>query len=212
MDFSDPLMSAALADQIMIDPDMVNRNGANRVASFASLDGSVPRPDGGADAIRAAREEALDLVGGTNNLLRAPQPESRDGSLPAQGAFSVVARAATSASGMENCAAIANFSAIWAARMPVAFPVYPRGAVQEAAGTDDGACHLRAVNFVTPVPLAEVMDFYYTRARAENFDLRRTVQGEDDVLAGTRGTQSVTVFARELPGAMVSVDLVTSGN
>ena len=33
-DHADPLMAAALADQIMIDPDMVNRNGANQLASF----------------------------------------------------------------------------------------------------------------------------------------------------------------------------------
>ena len=54
----------------------------------------------------------------------------------------------------------------WAAKLPAAFPVYPRGNTQEAAGTDEGQCALRVVSFLTPVALEEVLAFYYTRARA----------------------------------------------
>jgi hypothetical protein len=99
----------------------------------------------------------------------------------------------------------------WAAQLPAAFPVYPRGAVQEAAGTDASGCSLRVINFVTPVPLGEVMYFYYSRARTAGFSTRRVLQAGDDVLGGTKGAASYVVYARRLPSGNTEVDLVTSG-
>jgi hypothetical protein len=212
VDHSDPLMEGALADHIMVDPDMVARNGANQVASFASGDGSIPLPDSGPEAIIAARNEAIELVGGNAALRRAPPPERTEGELPAEAVLSVAARAAaTPGSGNRDCAALAQFSATWAARMPATFPVYPRGAVSEAAGTDDGSCRLRVVNFTTPVPLADVMDFYYTRAMGDGFTVQRIMQGGDHVLGGTSQARSFMVFARPDARGLTSVDLVTTG-
>ena len=204
-------MDAALADQIMVDPDMVNRNSANLVASFPSQDGFVPVPDAGSAAIMAAREEAIAMLGGAAALRHAPEPTRVEGELPPEAALSVAARAASAGEGMEDCAALAEFSAIWAARLPEAFPVYPRGAVHEAAGSDAGACKLRVVNFTTPVPLADVMDFYFTRADAAGFEIQRVLQDGDDVLGGTKGGASVMVFARSRDDGMTDFDLVTSG-
>jgi hypothetical protein len=70
---------------------------------------------------------------------------------------------------------------------------------------------LRAVSFVTPVPLAEVMDFYFTRALSAGFSARRVLQGGDDVLAGSRDKVSFVVYARRLPSGTTEVDLVTRG-
>ncbi len=99
--------------------------------------------------------------------------------------------------------------------MPAAFPVYPRAAVHEAAGTDaiveGGQCRLRVVNFTTPVSLDDVLDFYYTRAMAEQFTLQRIMQGSDHVLGGVRQGRSFMVFARTSAGGQTSVDLVTTG-
>jgi hypothetical protein len=64
-DHSDPLMDGALADHIMVDPDMVARNGANQAASLGTGDGSIPLPDAGPEAVAAARAEAIALVGGS---------------------------------------------------------------------------------------------------------------------------------------------------
>lgn len=209
-DHSDPLMSAALADQIMVDPDMVNRNGANHAASLATADGSIPRPDSGPEAAMAARDEALALVGGSGALRRAPAPERVEGELPPEATLSVAARAATTPGG-SDCAGQAQFSAAWAARMPEAFPVYPRGAVHEAAGTDAGQCRLRVVNFTTPVTVIDVLDFYYTRAMGDGFVVQRIMQGPDNVLGGVRQGRSFMVFARSAAGGQTSVDLVTTG-
>ena len=212
VDHADPLMDGALADHIMVDPDMVARNGANQAASFASGDGAIPLPDAGPEAIAAARAEAIAMVGGSAAMRRAPQPERVEGELPPEAALSVAARAAAvPGAGNRDCAALAQFSAIWAARLPDQFPVYPRGAVHEAAGTDEGRCRLRVVNFTTPVPVAEVMDFYYTRATTGGFAVQRVMQDGDDVLGGTKGAASFMVFARPGEGGQTAVDLVTTG-
>ena len=77
--------------------------------------------------------------------------------------------------------------------MPAAFPVYPRGAVQEAAGTDKDGCKLRVVNYVTPVGIDDVVSFYFTRARMAGFDAAHRKDGQDNVLSGTKGKGARTV-------------------
>ena len=211
-DFSDPLMDGVLADQIMIDPDMVNRNMANRAITLGPDDGSIPQVDRGADAIRAARAEAIEIVGGTNAMRAAPLPERIDGELPEAARLSVAARAASAGDGHEDCAQLAQFSAIWAARMPAEFPVYPRGAVQEAAGTDENGCILRVVNFTTPVPPDDVLDFYFTQGSASGFETQHVVQDGEEILGGTANARSFMVFVRQMDDGMTSVDLVTTGS
>jgi hypothetical protein len=207
----DPATIAALSDPITIDPDLARQNRADSVAFVPSQDGSLPTIDSGAEAVAAARAEALQLVGGPGKLRPAPDPVPASGTIPAGAAFSAAARAAVTSDGEDDCAARVQYTMQWAARLPAAFPVYPRGAVQEAAGTDEGGCSLRVVNFVTPVPLGEVMDFYYSRARAAGFSARRVLQDGDDVLAGARGSASYVIYARRLASGNTEVDLVTNG-
>ena len=83
--------------------------------------------------------------------------------------------------------------------------------MQAIVGTDDSGCSLRVVNFVTPVPLGEVMDFYYSRARVAGFSAQRVLQDGDDVLGGVKGGASYVVYARRLPSGNTEVDLITSG-
>ena len=136
-------------------------------------------------------------------MKKAPEAREAPGPLPAP-----LVAAARAAGG---CAERAENTARWAARLPQPFPVYPRGAVQEAAGTDAAGCALRVVSFVTPVPLGEVLDFYFTRARDAGFSAQRVLQDGDDVLAGVKGGASYVVYARRLPSGTTEVDLVTSG-
>ncbi len=207
----DPALTAALAEPLMIDPDLVGQNRANSAAAMPSHDGSLPTIDRNPEAIAAARAEASRLVGGSGEMRRAPAARVVEGALPADAALTAAARAAASPNADAECAARAEYTMQWAARMPAPFPVYPRGAVQEAAGTDAAGCALRVVNFVTPVPLDEVMDFYFTRAGAAGFTAERTLFDGEDVLAGTRGRASYVVYARRLPSGNTEVDLVTSG-
>lgn len=207
----DPALTAALGEQIMVDPDLVGMNDANAVAQLPVQDGSLPSLDLGPEAIERARADALVLLGGQAKLRKAPAPREVSGELPADAPLTAAARAAAAPGANADCAKRAEYSAGWAARLPAAFPVYPRGAVQEAAGSDAAGCSLRVVNFQTPVPLAEVIDFYFTRAATAGFTAQRVLQDGDDVLAGTKGKSSYVVYARRMPSGATEVDLVTSG-
>ena len=199
----DPALSGALAEPIMVDPDLVGQNRANSAASLPSHDASLPTVDANPEAIAAARAEALSLVGGPGRMKKAPEPHEVSGPLPAT--LTAAARASA------DCTGRVEYTAGWAARLPRPFPVYPRGAVREAAGTDVEGCALRVVNFVTPVPLGEVMDFYFTRARTAGFSALRVLHDGDDLLAGVKGGASYALYARRLPSGNTEVDLVTSG-
>ncbi len=207
----DPAMNAALQDRIMVDPDLVGQNRANAAAVLPDGDGSIPVEDSSAEATAAARADALKLVGGPGRMKKAPAARQVSGSLPAGATLTAAARAAASPGGSENCAEAATYSASWAAKMPAAFPVYPRGAVQEAAGTDTGKCRLRVVNFLTPVPLDEVIDFYFTRASNAGFSTDRALIDGENTLGGTKAGSSFVVYARKQKNGLTSVDLVTNG-
>jgi hypothetical protein len=206
----DPAMAGALGQPITTDPDLADANGANTAASVPSADGSVPSLDMSAQALAAARAAALKLVGGPGAMKKAPPPSSSS-ALPADSQLTAAARAAASPGGQGDCASKPKYAAAWAAKLPDSFPVYPKAAVQEAAGTDEGACNLRVVNFSTPVPVSEVLDFYYTRASGAGFTAQHARDGAEDVLGGTKGQASYVVYAQKLPNGATSVDLVTNG-
>lgn len=208
---TDPAIAAALNQPILIDPDLVSMNDANTVAQVPDFDRSVPTLDTGPDAIARARAAALDLLGGQSRLKPAPAARQADEVQARASLLTAAARAVAVAGGPRRCTSRVSHAIAWAARMPPALPVYPMGAVQDAAGTDQGGCGLRVVTFHTPVPAADVMDFYFTRATAAGFALDRVMQDGDDVLAGTRGESAVIVYARPLPSGATEVDLVTSG-
>ena len=207
----DPAMAGALNGQVLTDPDLAGENGANRAASLQTGDGTVPAADMSPEALAEARSAALKIVGGPGAMKKAPAAREVKGTLPADSQLTVAARAATGPNGSNGCAAKVQYTAAWAAKLPGAFPVFPKGAVQEAAGTDDGGCALRTVNFISPVPVAEVIDFYYTRAQAAGYSAQHLKDGADDILSGVKGSASYVVMARDLPNGGSSVDLVTNG-
>ena len=192
---------ASNEDPALADPALAGRTGAN---GSASADMSPQARD-------AARSAALSLVGGPGAMKQAPAARAVNGQLPKDSAVYAAARAAASPGGKGDCASVAKYTAAWAAKLPEAFPVYPKAAVQEAAGTDEGACALRVVNFITPVPVAEVIDFYFTRAGSAGYSAQHIRQGGDDVLGGTKDDASFEVAARALPNGGSSVDLITHG-
>jgi hypothetical protein len=146
-------------------------------------------------------------------MKKAPVAVEVAGKLPADAALAVASRAAAAPGGQNgNCADSAEYTMQWAAKLPASFPVYPQGSVQEAAGTDQGSCALRVVNYLTAVPLDEVIDFYFTRATGAGFTAQRIKEDGDDVLGGVKGKASYIVYARAIPSGGTSVDLVTHGS
>lgn len=209
---SDAEVSAALGDQIMVDPDLAGQNQANSAISTGLVDGALPPEMLSPEAIERARAEAVRLVGGPAGMKKAPKAVPVSGALPSQSALAAASRAAAAPGGNVNCAEKAEYTMQWAAKLPANFPVYPQGAVQEAAGTDQGACSLRVVNYVTAVPLGDVIDFYFTRASAAGFSAQRVLENGDDVIGGVKGKQSFVVYARTLPKGGTEVDLITTGS
>jgi hypothetical protein len=204
----DPIAVAALNDQIMVDPDLANQNEAN-AALTGSTNRLLPPENTTPEAIAAAREEALALVGGGSKLAAPAQARVVEGEIPVGAMLTAAARAALAMEG-GNCAERVEYSTVWAARLPDALPVYPRGSTQEAAGTDKNGCALRVVNFLTPVPLEDVLAFYNTRAKQAGYSVEHLHKDGDNILSGTKNGASYVIYARRLNSGTTEVDLVTS--
>ncbi len=202
----DPAVSGALGDPIMVDPALDAQNAARAgMAGGGVAIGGVPPEQRGPKAVAAALGEAARMAGGA--ILSAPPPSVADQRPGTVTAVQLAARTPAD----RACAAEAGYSAIWAARLPEALTIYPRGHVQEAAGTDEGACRLRAINFVTPVSVSDVVDFYYTRLRAAGFGVQHRTEGRDAVLAGRKGAASYALYVRKRGDGLTEADLVSNG-
>lgn len=205
----DPAIQAALNDPIMVDPDLAGQNEAN-AGLTGGTDASLPAEATAPAAINGAKEEAMALVGGSVNLKPAPKAKTIAGDIPETAVLTAATRAAVLPNGTD-CAGAVEYSAAWAARLPATFPVYPRGSTQEAAGTDNGQCSLRVVNFVTPVGLDDVLSFYHSRAISGGYTSEHLKVENDNVISGTKGAASFVVYARKQANGLTDVDLITSG-
>jgi len=204
---TDPALSAALGDQIMVDPDMSGERGAAVAPSGGQI--TIPPQDRSADAIAAAKKQAVQMAGGA--LQPAPAPAQDGANALAQSAATAAQVAANSKAATADCSAKVQYSNTWAAKLPAEIPVYPRGAVQEAAGIDGNGCALRVVNFATPVSVADVISFYYTKAAKAGYGAEYKLDGSDHVLGGRKGSKAYVVYARKQDNGLTEVDLVASG-
>jgi len=204
---SDPALSGALGDQIMVDPELAGKSGA--AVSAASTHVELPPEQRSPEAAAAAKAEAAKLAGGALKSVPAAAQGPVNALMEAAATAAQVAEAAKA--GKVDCTGKVEYSMNWVNALPQALPVYPHGAVQEAAGTDSDACRLRVVNFVTPVAPGDVLDFYYTRVRAAGYSSTHRLDGNDHVLGGNNGKAAYVVFARKLENGLTEVDLVASG-
>lgn len=189
----DPAIVAALADPIMIDPDLASQNRGNAAISLDSFT-AVPLDAASPEAIAAAKADASRLTGG---LIRtAPDPSGQDEPFPP----AVTAGQVTAAlPGIPvGCVDGLRYGYGWAAGLRPDLPIYPRGHVQEAAG--NAACGLHTVIFTTPVEPAAVIDFYFTRASGGGYSVQRRRAGEVDVLSGAKGGAAYLVRVSSVGG------------
>lgn len=205
---SDPAVTGALGDQIMVDPNMSGNDGAAVAANGGQIE--LPPQQRSPEAIQAARDEAMVQAGGS--LKSAPAPQTGAASSLVESAATAAQVAQDAKASSADCTKKAQYSATWAGKLPKDLPVYPRGAVQEAAGTDADGCRLRVVNFVSPVTPKDVVDFYFTKATAAGYGAEYRMDGADHVLGGRKGGQAYVVYARKLASGLTEVDLVASGN
>jgi hypothetical protein len=208
----DPAVSGALGEQLMTDPDLARINPDNRaLAGGGPAAAPIPLEDRSPEAVARARAEAARLVGAQSAAQPAAlPPPAGPGATGPRDTPALAAIAALGPAG-QACAAQLEYGFVWAARVPAAFPIYPRGHAQDAAGTDGKGCALRVVNFVTPVPAAEVGAFYWAMARRAGMVAEHRLVGRDHAIIAhaAKGAAVATIAARE--DGLTQVDLVTSG-
>ena len=182
---SDPAMTSALHDQIMVDPALAQQSNADSVRPPAQpYSGGVP-PVGIAQTPGAAP-----AGGGTSETIKStPAPASKDcpGCTAARESLTLGALASRQKDRRTSaCAGAMRYSASWADRLPPDVPLYPGARVVEAAGANTDACQLRAVTFSTNVPLQTVLDWYYTRVTGNGYSAEHQSDGSEHTLGGTR--------------------------
>jgi hypothetical protein len=205
----DPLVAEALADPILTDPDLTAQNQVNAALAVAGpVNAALPPIDRGEEAIAAATEAAQRLVG--SGIPPLPEPAKAD--LRAlREAVTAVQMAAAAGALPAGCAAKVEYTARWAALLPAPLQVYPRGAVEEAAGSDAPGCRLRVVHFKVPVAAADVAAFHHARLRGGGLPVRYAAEGEEHVLRGRRDASSYLIYVREAADGLTAADIVVAG-
>ncbi|MFC3173802.1 hypothetical protein ACFOD9_06015 [Novosphingobium bradum] len=205
----DPAVAAALAEQLMTDPDLARINPENRVlAGGGPPSARIPLDDRSPQALARARADAARLVPPAQAV--AP-PAAAAPLAPARRDSPALAAVAALGPGARACAGKLEPGFAWAARLPAAMPIYPRGHAQQAAGTDRDGCGLRVVNFVSPVPAAELAGFYWAMARRAGLAPDHRLAGADHVIAGRAGRRAGAAIIHAREDGLSEVDLVTSG-
>jgi len=206
----DPVVADAVNDPIMADPDLAAQNRGNAALTGGGpASAQIPPFNTSPEEIERARTAAADLLGGTVNPAPPPQRSADKSRLAGAETPLAVATALQLANG--DCEKSFTFSAVWAAKLPSALMVYPRGHTMVAGGSDAVQCKLRSVRFVTPVAANEVADFYYGSAGKAGLAPQHAREGADEVITGGRGTQKFAVYARKRADGLTEVDLVTAG-
>ncbi len=206
----DPALTGALGDQIMVDPDLAGQNRGNAaLGGGGPANGELPVQNRTPEAIAAAKAEAAKLAGGA--IESAPSPTAGAATSASAESITAAAMAKQLPGAQASCPDKVEYTAAWAAKLPAALAIYPRGAVQEAAGTDKDGCRLRVVNFLTPVEIKDVIDFYYTRSSGAGYRVEYRLDGADHVLGGTKNAAAYVIYARKLANGLTEVDLVANG-
>lgn len=199
----DPALTAALADQIMVDPTLTQTSNANAIRPPTRPDsGAVPPVD------IASRTDAVDPA----TLKKAPPPSADCPECrAAQGALTLAALAGGQRDArVAGCAGGVGYSNGWANRLPADLALYPGARLAEAAGSDANGCRLRVVSFAVNAPVDRVIDWYYTRVTAAGYSAGHKAEGPRHVLGGGRGGDAYVVYVSPRSGGGSDVDLVSN--
>lgn len=185
---TDPALSSALEDQIMVDPALAQQANRHSV-----------RP---ADApVQAPIPPGVDPAGDD-----APADADR----PTLGDLAQMQGRRTAQAA--DCYAELAYSHGWANRLPEGVPLFPDAAVSEAAGNDVPGCRTRVVSYASAAPVARLIRFYVAQSRRAGFASDYTRRNGDLVVAGDRARDGtafyVTVTPRPSGGS--DVDIVTN--
>lgn len=184
----DPALTAALEDQIMVDPTL---------SAQANEDSIRPPTEPNQSPIPADRDAAQ-----TGSAATASQT---------LGGLAVDQASGDNKKQFTGCSLDVQYSADWSNRLPVDVPLYPQARVSEAGGSDNENCKLRAVTFGTAAAPRALVDFYATVAKRGSFAVGQKTAGAETTVSGTRANDGSAFYAIIQPnGSGSSVDLVTN--
>jgi hypothetical protein len=182
-DQTDPALTSALEDQIMVDPALTQqRNGASARPGTMPAQSPIPStmPGGGSAT-------------GGQTLGELAQ---------SQGAGKAAANAA--------CYKSLQYSAAWAQRLPAELPLVKDAQVSEAAGSATPDCNVRVVSFVSATPIDRLVTFYEASAKRAGFTAERQGTGAERVVGGDKGGQAFYATFRTRQGGGTEVDLLAN--
>lgn len=202
----DPYIARALNDPLMVDPDLAYRNEANAAITIG-YDHALPSFKGTEESASAAREVArLELLEeGPIRDLPMPSLEPGPASLANQYGVEAVLEVVGAP---PRCRKDIEGDFAYAASLPDIARVMPHGMVRVAAAVEAPECDLRLVRYVTPVPIVDALQYHYTIATREGFEVSYFAEPEASLTADRRGT-FLRVFARATSGNLTAVDVVT---
>jgi hypothetical protein len=164
---TDPALTSALEDQILVDPTLTQQSNKNAVRPAETpTRAQYPKPAGGAAANGEARTAAA-----------RPGAVQRSGSTAVQAASADLGQVA-------GCEAELNRNLQWAKRLPPAFAVFPGSRLTEAAGSDSANCRARVVTFTSNAPPQRVLEYYRGRATQAGYSADHQMRQGDHILAG----------------------------
>lgn len=204
----DPAMMSALQQQIMVDPALASQANYDAIRPPAQPYSAPAAPE------MMAVGRGTTGTSTSETLKSAPAPVRGQGCPKCSAARESLTLGGLaerqSPQGTSACAANINYSTGWANRLPGDVPLYPDARVREAAGADSQTCALRVVSFASTAPLQTVLDWYYTRLSKVGYSAEHQADGDDHVLAGTKGEAAFAVFASVRTDGGTDVDLVVN--
>lgn len=156
----DPALTAALEDQITVDPALAQQS--NKLAVR-------PAP--------APQQALYPLDRGQERTRTNGQPGARSSATPGK---------ASAPDADASCISDFDYNPSWATRMPAPFPVFPGAKLTDAAGNDKVGCRTRVATFLTKASPRQVLDWYGKRAKGAGYSARHQLRDGDHILAGER--------------------------
>ncbi|MEM8695650.1 MAG: hypothetical protein AAGE05_06470 [Pseudomonadota bacterium] len=213
-DDSDPALTTALEDQIMVDQELAGQSNANAALPGNAVSGA-PIPE----TLHTMRDaqEAIDA----GRLLSAPAPTRGEDCVDcagsrsaAQGETTLGAMAVRQANepDVDTCDGTVEYGMGWATTLPSAFTVYPGSEVVEAAGYNQDGCRMRVVSFRSRASTERLIDWYYTRAVRSGYSSEHQLRHDNNVLGGFRARDEGAYYLIFAPrrGGGTDVDVIVS--
>ena len=160
------MVTQALNQQIMIDPDLAAYNEANAALS-GGIDHTFPAIDNSKATVARALEKASRDIGQSLDVDLLPQADAAEA---ISGMDVLTAHGMATALGIPgDCAKNAEYSIAWAAKLGSKLRPFPLANTLQSAGNSRGSCGFRWAQLISPVEAQLIAAYYWTLADKANF-------------------------------------------